>query len=365
MEADKEKIKIKELADEIFIVSLFAHMRILFKEAGEGYDGGAILFIPDKNKEESVIQSFELCGGVRGEIHGSKIPVFPNYKVGLVTYQPFYKEEAIRKYISCDKYFPVMIVCGIVPEKLLFCRNIITLENVDDDFERARERATLFNRITEYLHGNGKFVIDNIQSLTKKYKKTEEEDRLHRVLYFSSIICCSYLADNAIEREDGQEILCHMETMNHKMLSAVEIGNDGTSILLMVKRALVKYVDERKDVRFGHIEKAEGDLMTSLDNGKAILYDDNFYYIGESMFRKTIESYQQVISYLSVKQELYRAEILSCDGVEGNYTTKATVVNTYGMVRRLRFLKLRKERIDDGGELTLAERGDKNVSGEI
>lgn len=65
METDKEKIKIKELADEIFIVSLFAHMRILFKEAGEGCDGGAILFIPDKNKEESVIRAKPRRGGRR------------------------------------------------------------------------------------------------------------------------------------------------------------------------------------------------------------------------------------------------------------------------------------------------------------
>lgn len=365
MGTDQEKIQMNEFVDEVFIVSLFAHLRIPLKEAGVNVADGAILFIPDKDKKESAVRAFELYGGVRGEIHGNKIPAFPNYKVGLVAYQPFYKEEAIRNYISCDKYFPVMLVCGIVPEKLLFCHNIITLEKVDNDFEKAKKRAVLFRKVTNYLHDNGQITINFFQKYIEKWEKINVENEFYRALYFSSLAYSFWLANNMEEQDSWKKIQEHMEVISQKMLFTLDFGNDGASILLMVKRAILKYVDENSGVLIGNTEKVEGDLMTCMNNGMAILYDDSFYYIGDPMFRKIIEAYQQVISYLSVKQELHQAGILCCDDVEGNYTTKMTITNVYGIVERVRFLKLRRERIDDEGELTLAERRYKNVCREI
>lgn len=87
------------------------------------------------------------------------------------------------------------------------------------------------------------------------------------------------------------------------------------------------------------------------------LYDQNFYYLSDSLFSDICKALQDCISLLSLKQALVEEETIVGEGCQRNYwCVKVPVITENGPILRPRKIRIRRSKIDLYGELSWQER---------
>lgn len=359
MDKNQRINQIEKLVDAIFLLSAYAHVRPLFKEVGLEVDGGLILFVSDCTRSEDVIKAFEICGCVKGRIYRNRVPSYPNYKLVLLENQPFYRRDVINEFLACKDFFPMLVLCGIMPEDMRWQRNIICLEHVvGDGMAYAEERGELFREFAEYSHGNADDLLETLKKFkaSNTFKRINEKSALYTVLYSTAILYYYYRLSFVKNIEIKGAFFDYMESCISKLCESMETCDWDMEISSIVNHVIFKYFDESNNFLFGRLNSVEGKLLLAVRKESAILYDDEFYYVPEKLFREATKPLHPIISYTSIKRVMYQEGVLVCNDVFHNYTVKKILINAYGEAMRLRFLKLRRGIIDGEDGLSIVER---------
>lgn len=359
MEKNHSTFEIEEAVDAIFLLSAYAHVRPLFKEVGLSIYEGLIILITDLSRKEGIIKAFEQCGCVNSRIYRNKIPSFPNYKLVMIENQSFYRADIIEEFLACAGYFPMLIICGVIPENVKGHKNIICLEHeIDNGIEYAEERGDLFKSFAAYSHENADDLVDVLKKFkgSGNFKKINEKPALYQALYGTSILYYYYRTSFVKNIEPSSHFFDRMESCIRRLCESSEIYDRDTGISSTITNLLLKYFDTRNDFLFGKLDRVEGKLLSAVRKERAILYDEDFYYAPEKLLREATKSLQPILSYTAIKRELYQDGVLVCNDVLHSYTVKKILVNAYGEVMRFRFLKLKRSRIDSEDGLSILER---------
>lgn len=362
MEQNKSTFQIMQYPDYIFLLSSFAHIRVLMEEAGVGISGGIVLYIPNPNAVESVIHDLKECGGVIDKIRGSQLPSAFNYKAVVVRCQGNYKQDSVLEFLAGTEYLPVYLVSGILPEWLSDYDNIILVDDeLDTDFEL---RLDSLNGFKEFSNSRGDFIIEILNSI-KSSEKFEifDESRLYQAFYCVGILYNHYLhvVGKALQLPSN-----YFDELDNTIRDAIEFDDFDLEVVSAVYKALLRYLDSETNILIGDIDDIQGELINAVAEENAILYDNSFYYMPDALFCQAMdEELEADVSCRLLKSLLFQEGVLSCNNTRSNYSIKKLLTSAYGESLRLRFLKFSREKLEEGQQLSLVERRQTYVSGKM
>lgn len=366
MEENQATNEIEAFEDIILLLSAYVHMRPVLKDSGICLNAGIVLLVSDVRKKDAIVQSLEQCGAVREVIYRNQIPTGFNFQMVLVEYKISLKRDTLEAFLENDKYQPVLVVSGILPE-FLQGRNLVIFDDVQVEQEQVVLRKKAFKQFTDFVHQNVKSVVDIIARFeeVKKGRRIEKKTTLYQVLVCVALVYCYYKAVVLKKPEMGGEYLNILEDRIKKMYQEIEKLGVDVEVLPAVQKVLQNYVEQSLDTLIGNIDQVEGEVFQAVQEDKAILYDQDYYYIPDKLFRQITVPLQQVVSYSALKQALFQEGVLICNSTADNFTVKKLFYSVYGATLRLRFLKLSRSQIDGNGQLGLMERGKLCVPGEM
>ena len=361
MGENKNFIKITNYLDIEFLISAYAHIRVLMEDAGLSIHQGVVLYIPDPVQAETIISDLELCGAVRGLIRGHKLPTAYNHTPVVVLCQATHSRDSILEFLNCSDYFPILVISGRLPKWVYDCNilNILFVETLDaeDNFESSfgKRRAELFSKFLDFSH---QYTQTLVNFLSKIEHQSWFENVSHRKSLYKALFCigkvCEFhwqitctggdLPDNYNDFLDG--IIC----------STLDFEDFEMNMGPTFYQALDQCLHFEKDILVGPLNKIEGPLIKAVQAEEAFLYDDNFYYMPDTVFKKVVGQLPFEISSHSVKAILLQERVLVCNNVRGNYSIQKELVTAFGERMRKHFLKISKEQLEMGEELSLIER---------
>lgn len=133
-----------------------------------------------------------------------------------------------------------------------------------------------------------------------------------------------------------------------------------------VWETFVGYPDRHTEVSVCGKDGLEGRPRVQFENGKCILYDEQFYYLPDELMRDICRALTRYTGYIFIKDALYRDGILLCNSnMHRNYTVKKVFYDAFGRMFRKRVLILKKELFVPWGSPTPEERrnGNNEISG--
>lgn len=273
-----------------------------------------------------------------------------------------YNSKKIQKYLEAEEVTPILIACGVAPSYLAG-EYAIPVENV-----QQINRKFLQNEIEQFR----KFVRSNVDLMMKELRKFKtsawylhNESALAPDVSLHAVLAVYQLFYRENHNEEvTQQWITNIESIIKEYMEKMEHCGEETDIIQPVRNLIIKYIDSHPEIEIGNANEVDGALTRALKADQAILYDDEWYYIPQKLFKVMCEPIRQFVSAPEIKRGLLTQGYLYCNnGSAGtNFTVKRDIYNTYGQYLRVRVLKIDKGLIMEDGSLGLEERrGDRCI----
>lgn len=356
----KKTNTIDQYIDSLFLLACYAHIRVPLESIGVKMNQGLVLYIVDSDNEEIVLQCLQSYNSEKIRISGRKIPKFPNNKMVLLPYLSSYKDDIICEFLECEDYFPVVVVSGIFPESLEFCKNILVLEfgdikNIPLDKKKTFKEFLLFtyedieSRILKFLQK------DVIIKQWKTFGGVQPPTLLGQALFAAAMAYYRFYVSRVATVVEGSTFLKCVQSEIIKQCMAGTSMREKLEVFYAVRNSIYEYFD-RYSLRSLDIDSLTDEISMYLESDLLVLFDENYYYFTDSLFKKIMEKLLTKVSYVKIKKCLHHEGVLVCNATDGNYTIKK-VLPVYGDSKRIRFLKFCRNKIDCDEKLSIAERG--------
>lgn len=201
------------------------------------------------------------------------------------------------------------------------------------------------------------FIQQNADAVLKKFHYLQENSHLigiesAEILLFKAAceVISSFLATNEADVKKKAEIKTRLQcAMRALQTEWEEETADTTSSFLA---GLTRYAAEADNILNRHnVNADEFDLLED-----SPLYDADFYYFSETLFSKICTNYARLCFPKKAKNDLLASEILVGEGKARTYTSiKLAVTTVYGVKKDSRYIRLKKDKVDQIGALTFAE----------
>ena len=356
MEKDYRMGQIAIKADEIFLLSALAHLRVPLQSAGCEIREGVTLYLPNSGDVEKILDMLHKYGAVEEKKRKGENPQYANDKMVVVTYQPYYKEERMRAFLACRNYLPVLVVGGIIPMQLYSFPNIVYVDTQKIIFHSTQEREKMYDNFINYTHTHTPDMMEILKNFTERYLRNDEESHLETALLNMANLFYTYVGDCCCEYDTRKSDFILTKYRIRTMCRTMADLEGGEAVLDLVRRALDTFITRHAEIQGGTLDRIEGKLREAVVKKQAILFDDDFYYIPDGILREAIAEQKLGISLPAIKHALQLEGVLVCDGTKNNFTVKKEIVTSYGEVHRDRFLKIKREKYDKDAEISLAER---------
>ena len=133
-------------------------------------------------------------------------------------------------------------------------------------------------------------------------------------------------------------LLSHLnELINTRINSDTTIDIADTFI-----RIFYNYLNCHNDIAYGPCDRLEGGTNVGLETGQTILWDQENYFISESLLKTICTPLLESIGWQKILSNLTREGIISVSSNQAGYTRKKTVVNAFGQIKRENFIYLNK-----------------------
>lgn len=336
--------------DLLLFLGCYLHTRYLLERAGVVLMGGIVVCVPPGFRVyvESAISRM----GYLSKKSGDRSTTASNYEGMYSVCNCGSNSASIFKFLAsgCE----TLVLCvGVVPDFLVSYEHVIFLDEMEFQCFDVLELVKDWERFVAFSHEHPAEIIDAVRMYSKCRGSSVSQRELARVLEFTLVAYWCFLTyDGADYHLTFDETL---SMFNELVLKSSEVDCD-EDVLTEVTSCLSNFVREGAAV-VGNIDRVEGSLINAVNEKKAILFDKQYYYIPDELFRESIRGLLPYISYPCIKTRLKNIGGLVCDGSINNFTTKKIVYNVYGVPLRLRFLKFNRAMIDDARHLCLSEYG--------
>ena len=356
MEKDYRMGQIEIKADEVFFLSALAHLRVPLQRAGYEIREGITLNLSNSEDVECVMDLLHMYGAVEEQLQRGMNPQHSNDKMVVVVYQPYYKEERMRTFLACRNYLPVLVVGGIVPMQLRSFPNIVYVDTQKISYRYAREREKMYKDFINYTHTHTADMMKILNDFAEKGLENDGGSHLETALLNVANLFHTYAGDCCCEYDTRKADFILTKDMLKTMCRAMADQEDGEVVLDLVRHTLKTFISRHAEIKFAALDEIEGELREAVAKKQAILFDDTFYYIPEGILRDAVAEQKLGISLPAIKYALQSEGILVCNGTKNNFTVKKVIVNSFGEIRRERFLQIRRDKYDEDGKAGLAER---------
>lgn len=364
MEFGKKISEVGTSASALFLVDIMAEIRPLLEDAGLMQPGGLIVFSKNIGNISEIKRFFRRVGAVQCEKLTVSEGAIPNNKIGFHVHQKYDKEEPLLKFLAEGEFTPAVLIHSFIPEHLKESGHLIVLEG-EVDFEDEDIQAG--KSFKEFIHQKPEFLENSIKYFKNSefYMRHKWDEETDIALEASAKIYGDFYRLEHTEAEAEKLHSC-FRNMIGVLLEREERFSGEWDVLDAVKKVVENYLEENQQIEIGSKDAVEGKLAEANQKQQAILWDDEFYYFPEKVFRYACGSLLEMVSFLEIKREMAAQGVLRCNKIsDGNYTVKKTIINAYSCEVRQRFIAIRREFFDREGALTLAERRETSCALEL
>lgn len=341
----------------LMLIGINSELFFIFQKMNKEINRGIVMVLDDDISEEKFVRDLiESIGGT--EIKNLKIKnrqkSLRNYKFAIHKYRKTDEIERLQNFLDNLKCLNIITVCAVIPDALkgLGIPMKITLDMAQSigSCEFAKE----MKEIREFVRSNPEIVVREIKlakpPCSLEYSSLSLSMSAAANVYYQYLRGSGSDIEQQIEHGLVQKAIAECVSESEEFYETYDLTD-------AIKRVTTRYFDVDTEYTIADIGQIDGNVAKAIENGSAVIYDAQYYYVSEMLFRKACEVILNVSSFVEIKRSLKDEGALCCNNVENtNFTVKKVFINVYGATCRGRFLKFRKEFFVAREGLTLEER---------
>lgn len=333
--------------DTLRILGVYASVRFILNIVRMDFGKGLVVLVEESEQIPEFVKVLtEELGAVIVKNMNSKKFIVPNNRVIVHVFHKYDSREAVAHFLEEDKFFPVLVVGGVIPEDIEEAAYIVKAEHT---------LITRFSNehIQEELRSIEDFVKNNFPIIQRELNLLKTSEQFITSTYNGSAFWVGLMAAEKIfelyfrnlhsEYDTQIKAAQICEVVNACILKDREV-REKEDVADAVKKIVFDCLMDDPDLIVGNLNKIEGDLVSKLKMGTAIICDTDFYFVPETIFRSACSSLLRSVSFTEIKRQLKDNGYLVCNNTDTtNFTVKKVIITLQGEKIRERFLKVRKE----------------------
>lgn len=281
--------------------------------------------------------------GVGVKLRGKKERQPLNYQMGVHIYNRLDDERKLVDFMEEQEFLPVIITGGLIPE-ILIGRGYAFRCTADEKV--FAESKIEYIRFTDFVKKNAIGVCSLIETISKAPVVINEEQNEYQKYkpIIKNFMTVSYVWKLIGEKLEISKVELEKEkdVSGSRIWKAVQLMDryDGEYDIQDVVRKC--FTDQASKGKIGIRLLGENAAVDEIENH--ILYDDDFYYVTDSILRTVCAPLLATVSFVQLKNEMANSGMVDCnDGNFKNFTKKKLIWRSYGWQERVRFIWIKKE----------------------
>ena len=282
-----------------------------------------------------------------------------NYQIAVHKYMRYDSETELYSFLHKKNFLTSVVVWGFVPEILKDAGYIIKVSKETCAILADPSFAHEIENVKNWVRENPEIVSYEIDAL--KNAKNIINNQVKNSLLFTYLravvrIYAAFFRDKYSE-ETARFLESYVEVKIKRWVKDALEYLEACDAQDAIRKIVNEYLERNVDYFLGNIDSINEEADIAIKSGKVVLYDAEYYYISDDLFRKACGSLADIISFIEIKKVLREEEILLCNETRLNsFTVKRIYTNSNGEPCRGRFIKLRKEFLTSQEGLSLEER---------
>lgn len=338
-----------------------AFMRPILKDSGFFLEEGVVIVLDDELQAKQFVSYFvALSCGVGRSVNEWKQrnrQSINNYCCCFFIISRRTKEEDIADFLSEDSFVPIVVCGGILPEYMKDFHYFFRLGKEDWGSLKSGDFTRKVQEWKAFIVNHSNFVARTISNMKRSIvieqaKSYEEYEKI-----FSFIVCvgrvyATYLNEHSSEQKAMEFWENYLKETKTRIQMFPEFKTMNQTSEIFAERVW-SYMASDKEIVLIDTEKVDGSAYERIQESKAILFDNQFYYMSNKLFEEVCNPLLVTISIPELKHRMSEQEILSCNS--SDYTVKKQIVTIYGAKERVRVLRINKEALMSDDNLLLED----------
>lgn len=276
-----------------------------------------------------------------------------NFELGFYILTHREKEEEVQNFLAREDFLPVLGVSGLVPQFALDETYVLRVDKAE--FEGYN--WSFFEARMAKIFG---YFIENVGSVLEEAQRYWNFEEADEVSGFSAIfgLTAHLFLDGLVHtgEENAKDLQHTLRRIFAGQKKFQQSWADMDGLTEVVCRLMHQFVQNVQGIVVVDCQQIEEKTWPALEEGKAILFDGDHYYVPQELFAESCRKLSGIISMPKLKLSLQQEGTLVCNDIsDRNYTTKKVISSAMGQTGRYRFLKFRKEEFLDESGLGLED----------
>lgn len=353
------------------LLVLYGELRPLLKGHNLSLDKGVTLLMEDEVNcalAEQAFDKLEGCGcrKLREIRKKMKLSLTSNNLTLIHNYRYMDSSKEIEDYLRSEEFFPIILTYGWVSEALQSNSYVIQINAKEITGMESISMAEEISGVVDFTAEHLDYVQVQLGMYCRSDSAKEERYCGRRLSVGMNAVLTIYKTFLLFQHSEKEATIIFedLQAMIEKTVSFAQEASEQTEVLDCVIRSARSYV-EREHVLVCSIRAVEGKVIDALEKDKAILYDDNYYFISEKLFHQMCKPLLKIVSLGEIKYRMAEAGVLinnnKGSSTSTNFTVKRVFYTVFGEAKRKRFVKLLKGTFQEDNMLTLEEIGGQDV----
>ncbi len=341
-----EKIVWLDSVNEVFLICAFAFMREPLRCSGFCIEEGIVLVVQNTENFDRLLGELLGLNAVKYRLRLNGVIDVANYQMVVTIYDKNYRAEVVHDFMAQMTFMPAIITKGIIPRELRSFKNVLVIEKMDSTLWETRK--ALFDEFICYITDDSVDLLGELKC-ARKYAERESPQWFSDVGRGLKVV--SGVVRDFVNKKMGvfsnEKIHDSIMERYKSLISAYYRPDVEIDMLESASRCLSDFLDRHKEILVGAIDQPEVEFWDACEDGKAIVFDAESYYLSDRILRDSMSEIIEFIPYLRLKQELKDIEALICNaGETDGFTIKKVFRRSDGRMIRPRVLKFSRKRLD-------------------
>lgn len=296
------------------------------------------------------------CGGPK-----ERRTAYKNYYIAVYVFQKYSKTEDVVSFIQDDRHLSIVIIQGCVPEELRDIIPVFSLETEDLAPEQLEKTKCDIHAIKNFLRNNPREMQDTLKTFqtSSEYEAHHSESSIRLVFDLAAQMYRLWFRSHHDENVTLTRYHEFTDNLND-ILAASESYDSCEDLTGKFWHLLTDYLDAHPEINICHRDEVDGATSQKIDAATAILFNADYYYIPEKLFKEICAPLGKCCGLNAIKNSLHRSGIITCQN--GSFTQKMAFTNSFGGSERHRFIFIIKNKVIPFGEPALEDRRTTDVS---
>ena len=332
-------------SDSLTLLSLLGELYFPLASSEHPSTRGLILCVDSPSPGDTWIRTLRQLSDVT-EIPSLRRENFsvPNFHLAVHFLRKYDSLETVDHFLGQTSFQPLVVCNGLIPDELVELADTISLplDSLPNDalcFSELRECKQFYRKSPNQL-SVALTQAETSDNFLQLQDSGSSSMLLERLLLVSELYLFWFRSQyNETETTNRRSILLsHLnELINTRINSDTTIDIADTFI-----RIFYNYLNCHTDIAYGPCDRLEGCTNVGLETRQTILWDQENYFISESLLKTICTPLLESIGWQKILSNLTREGIISVSSNQAGYTRKKTVINAFGQIKRENFIYLNK-----------------------